>query len=166
MQERTEAYLDGVRWVKPSGMHLTVKFIGEVEEKKLPAITAAMSAAVAAVSPFILQLGGAGVFPSPRKASVIWTGLTAGKKQLQNISASINRHLEERGFIPERRRYIPHLTLGRLRRPQPAPLIERFLEAEKGFLTENSAAGSLVLYQSKLTGQGAQYTVIDEIIFH
>lgn len=165
MQQRAAAYLEAVKWVNPEGMHLTVKFLGEVEEEKIPAIAGAMKHAAASAAPFCLQFKGAGVFPSIRRAAVIWIGLNAGTGPIKDLADGIDRELAGCGFSPEKREYIPHLTLGRLRRPQPASLIERFLDAEREFVTEKTTVDGLLLYRSNLTRQGAIYTVLKKILF-
>lgn len=161
--QRLAGSLDGVKWVQPEGLHLTLKFIGEQEEGILPEIIAAMSKAAASAAPFNLQFGGTGVFPSPRQARVIWSGVRAGAEEVKNLAALLDEALEEKGFPAEGRSFIPHLTLGRLRRPLPGERIKRLLEEEHSFATETAPVRSMRLYESHLSSRGARYTAVEEI---
>ena len=78
LQQRLAGSLDGVKWARPEGLHLTLKFLGEQEEDLIHEIIAAMEKAAALTTPFNLQFGQAGVFPSPQRARIIWTGVRSG----------------------------------------------------------------------------------------
>ncbi|HQE09198.1 MAG TPA: RNA 2',3'-cyclic phosphodiesterase [Bacillota bacterium] len=162
---RLSGSLDGVTWVRPEGLHLTLKFLGEQEEGILPDIIASMDKAAASMAPFNLQFGGAGVFPSPRRARVIWSGIRAGAEEVSYLASLLEKALAEKGFPVEKRSFIPHLTLGRLRRPQPGERIERLLDEESSFATEPAKVRSMRLYESHLSSRGARYTIVKEILF-
>ncbi len=107
---------DGVRWVRPEGIHLTLKFLGDVEEAQIPDVVAAVEQVAGEVAPFTLQTAGAGGFPSRDRARVLWVGIEGDLEALKRLQDGVERVLNSLGFPPERRRFTAHLTLGRARR--------------------------------------------------
>lgn len=158
-QEKIKGYMDGIRWVKPEGLHLTLKFLGETEETRIEQIKKGLDEAVSAVKRFDITCGKSGVFPSPRKARVIWIGLREGNEEVRNLAARVDRSLTAIGFEPEKRSYTPHLTIGRVRGSIPGKVIHLYLEQEASFSTSSSTIDGITLYESKLSPQGATYIV-------
>ncbi len=105
----------GARTVRPHGIHLTLKFLGDVSLELIPEIQSAMDSAAASSEPFDLSLGDAGVFPSPNSARVLWVGVEGDMELLNRLQRSVERRLAELGFRPERRGFNPHITAGRIR---------------------------------------------------
>jgi 2'-5' RNA ligase len=150
-----------VKWVGSEGIHLTLKFLGNVDEAEIPALEKALSEAVRGVAPFNLQLGGPGAFPGNQAPRVVWVGVEGEIELLRTLHNNIDRVLTPLGFPPEKRAFSPHLTLGRVR--------EEALPGERRRLGENVAAlkteaklsfkvESLSLMRSKLTREGALYS--------
>lgn len=164
LQLRLARSLEGVKWVRPGGLHLTLKFLGDQEPETVPVIAAAMRKAAALVQPFELQYGGAGVFPSPRRARVLWAGILGGAAGVKKLAAGLERELAQKGFPMEDRPFRAHLTLGRARRPLPEKKLLQLLAAERSFATEQAEAAFIRLYESRLARQGALYTVLEEIL--
>ena len=106
---------DGVRWVRPEGVHLTLKFLGDIDADSVPAISDGLDRCAASAAPFDLFLEGVGVFPNARRPRVVWIGLGGALEPLLALQHSIDRELEGLGFARERRPFTPHLTLGRVR---------------------------------------------------
>ena len=102
------------RTVRPEGVHLTLKFLGEVDAGLIPEIKSAMDAA-AGTEPFDLSLGDAGVFPSPEAARVLWVGVAGELGCLKRLQSAVERSMSGLGFRPERRGFNPHITAGRIR---------------------------------------------------
>ncbi len=113
---------DGVRWVRPEGIHLTLKFLGDVEEAQIPGVVAAVARVAGEVAPFTLQTAGVGGFPSRDRARVLWVGIEGDSGALKRLQAGVERVLHPLGFPPERRRFTAHVTLGRARR-RPVTLL-------------------------------------------
>ena len=107
--------LRGVRTVRPQGIHLTLKFLGDVSAELIPQIETAMDVATSEVAPFDLSLGDTGVFPNPRATRVLWVGVGGDLDSLGQLRQRVEESLAELGFRPERRRFNPHITAGRLR---------------------------------------------------
>ena len=110
---------DGVSWVKPENLHYTLRFLGEVGEDGARRATAAATEAASAARAFTATLGGLGAFPTPRRARVIWLGMSEGAQALVTLARDLDRALDHRGFAPEGRGFSAHLTLGRVREPRP-----------------------------------------------
>ncbi len=164
LQQRAQGYLAGVKWTAPEGMHLTLNFLGEVETSRLPAIRTALVETASVTAPVFFRPGGVGVFPTTRRARVIWAGLVAGKRALAAAAARLEESLfRQAGFQPERRSFMPHLTIGRVRKPVEERLTNKFLGMEKAFQAEEKTALEIVLYESRLGRHGAVYYTLEKI---
>ncbi len=163
IQHNLASYLSGTRWVKPQGLHLTISFLGDLEETLVGAIKIVVEEAVSTCDPFPLKLGGSGVFPTVAKAKVLWIGVKEGEESLKTIKNEIDKGLERLGIKTEKRSYKPHLTLGRIRYPLPEKLISRFLEETGAYSSSRSMVAKLVLYESRLTAYGAFYYPLAEV---
>ncbi len=159
LQEKIKTYMEGVRWVKPEGLHLTLKFLGETDENCLDQIKKAMDENTALLKQFEVAYGQGGVFPSPRKARVIWIGLKKGSEEVSELAGGMEKALSRLGFEPERRSYSPHLTIGRARSPLPENIVRRYLDRENNFSTTASTIQGATLFESKLSPRGATYIV-------
>ena len=105
----------GVRWVRPDGIHLTLKFFGNIDAESVGPISQAMSCCSAAVSPFDLFLSELGAFPSLKAPRVIWIGLGDALGDLLGLQTSLEEEMERLGYDRDRQPFSPHLTLGRTR---------------------------------------------------
>lgn len=147
----------GLRWEQPERYHLTLQFLGPVRE--LAPVVEALAVAVAGREPFHFQLGGAGAFPKPGRARVVWIGAAAGSDELVSLAGVIAGGLRPAGYEADRPSFHPHLTVARLKVPDdvadvlaaigPDPVGERFL------------VGEVVLYQSRLSPTGPAYTAME-----
>jgi 2'-5' RNA ligase len=110
----------GIRasWCKAGTLHLTLKFLGDVEKSDLPSVVEAVAAASSRVPPFAFETGRLGAFPSPRNPRVLWLGAEP-VDELFDLQAAIEDELSAVGFPRERRRFHPHITLGRVRGRAP-----------------------------------------------
>ena len=104
----------GVRWVQPEGIHLTVKFLGNVEPMLVNPIAEAMGRAAAGGSLFRLQLAGLGMFPNERNPRVLWAGVAGDLEALEALQGRMESEMSALSFPPEKRSFSPHLTLGRV----------------------------------------------------
>jgi len=115
-----------LKWVDPELMHLTLKFLGDVAEERLPEVTSAVRAALAPFRAFDVQLSGAGAFPDPAHARVLWAGAGAGTPELASLARAVEEAVEPLGFERESREWRAHVTLSRVktRLREPAKLQE------------------------------------------
>ncbi|MFQ5599599.1 MAG: RNA 2',3'-cyclic phosphodiesterase [Candidatus Krumholzibacteriia bacterium] len=152
-----------VRWAAPSGIHLTLKFLGEVEETRVPELDEALEAAVRGRGAPVLGLGELGAFPNARRPRVLWVGLREQGDSLTLVQAAVEKATTELGWQKERRAFQPHLTLGRVREsrghgsePLPEPLLEA-LARHSPPAHDLRPQTSLGLVRSHLSARGARY---------
>jgi 2'-5' RNA ligase len=117
-----EASVADARWVPVQNLHLTMAFLGRVEEERIGTLSSAIAQAVQDHVDFTVRLGALGAFPSVRRARVIWAGLDDATGGLAGLAESIGEALEPLGFPRETRAFQPHVTLARLRAPKPVEL--------------------------------------------
>jgi len=153
----------GVKWVDPYGIHLTLKFLGNVAVDKISEITTAIEKAAQGVSPFRLEVEELGVFPNLRRVQVAWVGLGGEVDKLAQLQQRIESNLAHLGFAPESRAFTPHLTLARLRNQASLDERQRFGQLIADTRFEASCAievDAISLMRSQLTREGAIYSRI------
>lgn len=143
-----------MRWTKPENVHLTLKFLGEVQEEVLGNLRAALERTCAGHASFDVELTGLGAFPSTRRARILWVGAGAGSDRLRSLATDLDAALVPLGFEREERAFAPHLTLGRIR-GRPAGLDLRPDIGGLGFRVQQ-----VELAESTLTPEGAIYRTI------
>ena len=158
-----------VRWVRPEGIHITLKFLGSVPGEQVPELAQRLTSALAAQEPFELTIRGLGVFPSQQSPRVIWLGLEGNLRALGQAQERVEEATEPLGYPREKRPYRPHLTLGRIREDAPPEELTEIgrLPGEwpKGpGISFRVASASLM--RSNLVRGGARYTRLAEIPFH
>ncbi len=153
---RTAGY--PVRWVAPDGIHLTLKFLGEVKPAREAEIVAGVGAAVQGAKRFDLPVGGFGAFPSVSRPRVVWAGCEP-VPPLELLQHRVEQEMERLGFPVEGRAFHPHVTLGRVQRDARASAFQD-LEGRIGALefTGETIVESVDLMESQLARDGARYT--------
>ena len=159
LRERTA----GVSWVRPEGIHLTLKFLGEVDSGRVEGIASRAEACARAIAPFFIGIRGCGGFPNPRNPRVIWIGVDDPSGQLKELQARVEQGMEEMGFTREARAYTPHLTIGRLRSGKGKGDVAQSLEAMKGCDLGTMEVREICLFRSQLKPTGAEYTKLKVI---
>jgi 2'-5' RNA ligase len=147
-----------VTWVKPGHLHLTVRFIGEVDANRVEQILATLGAQLR-VPAFDLTLAGTGTFPRMRPPRVIWAGIRAGLQELEAIEREVRSRLD--GLLPpdgDERAYNPHLTLGRVK--NPSGLRPAVLEGLETAVLGVVRVGAVTLFESRLSSSGPTYVVL------
>ena len=157
--ERTEHSF--VKWVEPEGLHLTLKFLGNIPFKQVAEITNAMEEATQGISPFHLEIPGLGAFPNLKQPRVLWVGIRGELDTLSKLQQNIDSVLAPFGFAKEERPFVTHLTLAHIK--QGASPIERksFGELVMSINFEIRYpldVGGISLMRSQLTPGGAIYT--------
>ena len=152
-----------VRWVDPKGMHLTLKFIGEVPAMQLGAIRTALSSVHTANS-IETAFRGVGWFPNARRPRVLWAGLEAGL-ELAALAGAIERALEPVGIARETREFQPHLTLARIKSDGGLDALRREVERLGTPELGRASYAEFDLMQSTLDPKGAIYTRIERFAF-
>ncbi len=152
-----------VKWVDLYGVHLTLKFLGNIAIDRTGEITKAIEAAAQGMSPFRLEIKGIGVFPNLRRVQVAWVGISGEVDKLGQLQQRIESNLAHLGFTPESRPFTPHLTLARLRDQASSDERQRFgqLIADTRFEAVHPIeVDAINLMKSQLTREGAIYDQI------
>lgn len=149
-----------VRWVNPEGPHLTLAFLGTLDDAALQQATEATEVAASSARPFTLRLEGLGTFGSPGSPRVVWAGVAGEIAALHTLQVALADALEERGFPREARPYSPHLTLARIKAPLPATERERLTEAlaQPRLDRVSWRVEDVAVMKSELRRAGARYT--------
>lgn len=148
-------HAQGIKWVEPKNIHLTLKFIGEVPEKKVDTICGALETVLAGQKKFEGQIAGCGGFPNLRNPRVLWVGLSGADPAVE-MAREIDHKLVPAGIESEKRALSPHLTLGRIKKPSNLTALASRMESL------NFDAGSVILdrvalVKSSLTPSGPIY---------
>lgn len=158
IQERLKASGADVSWTRPEGMHLTLKFLGEIEEKMLQEIEAVLGIAVDGLRPFSLEVAGIGTFPDMRRPRVVWIGIRENGDSLVKLQRGLEKELGMIGLPVEDRRFTPHITLGRIRSPKHVDRLLNLIEEEKDIGLDGFEVSNVHLMRSELMPAGAVYT--------
>jgi RNA 2',3'-cyclic 3'-phosphodiesterase len=158
VQGRLRKIIEGdIRWVRPEGIHLTLKFFGDIFAADVANIVALVEKAPEKERPFSLSIGGAGVFPDPHRPRVLWLGMSGDVERLLAFQKGLDQSLHEIGFAREERPFRPHLTLGRIKTSRGLIGLTRALEKGEEYTAGRFVASGLSLLQSELTPRGAVY---------
>lgn len=164
IQEKLKAAGADVSWTRPEGMHLTLKFFGEIEDKRIPKIEKALDTVVDGIPTFTLSVSGMGTFPDMRRPRVIWIGLKEDGGNLLRLQKGVEEELKKTGFPSEDRRFTPHITLGRIRSNKNTDKLLRLIEEEKVEEFGSFDVSEVHLIKSELKPAGAEYTELYSII--
>jgi RNA 2',3'-cyclic 3'-phosphodiesterase len=149
-----EPSIPGVRWAAPANFHLTLKFLGDVEEGQINRIGATLETQLHPFPRFTINAKGLGVFPDLRRPRILWVGLAGSA--LASLVSRIETALEPLDFAPEKRSFTPHLTIGRWRQTDRAPkTLGQTLESWKDYPFGSTNVDEVVLFQSILKLEGA-----------
>lgn len=155
--DQLRAYDVRIKWVETGNLHITLKFLGDTEEKQLADMYDAIGKSIGDAPPFELSLKNLGCFPNIHRPRVIWVGIENGYDGLSDLSKRVEMAVEPFGFEPEKRKFSGHLTLGRVKDNRN---VERLTGDLPKFQIETSIAtvSDIVFYQSDLRPQGPIYT--------
>jgi 2'-5' RNA ligase len=151
-----------VGWERPEKLHLTLKFLGDVDDEQLANLTAAVEVTAKRFADFKLQITQTGVFPSKRNARILWLGVRDEEGSLQMLNEILESECEKKGFAREKRNFKAHLTIARLREPHKSKeLVERHLENE--FASTEFEVSKIAIYESHLQKSGSIYKAIKNV---
>ena len=155
-----------VKWVAPGGIHLTLKFLGNIPSKRVAEITEAIQEAAQGISPFHLEISGLGAFPNLRQVRVFWVGIGGEVDKLSQLQQNIDSALAALGFAKEERSFMPHLTLARIREGSSPPERRSFGELVGSTIFEDKyhiEVEAISLMRSQLKPTGAIYTCLSVV---
>jgi 2'-5' RNA ligase len=151
-------------WARPEGLHITLKFIGEVEAARVEALSRAAGAAVAGFSPFGLSIEEAGTFPPRGAARVLWLSVKNESGRLAQLQRRLEQECEAAGFPTEPRAFKPHLTVARLRTPKDAHALSE-AHRHATFGPYHFQVSELLVIRSELGPGGSRYTPLSHHAF-
>ncbi|MGB3340670.1 MAG: RNA 2',3'-cyclic phosphodiesterase [bacterium] len=143
-----------MKWIKFENLHITLKFLGEIEESKRREIIPVLERTCKTFTPFSINLEGIGSFPHPGNPRVLWIGVKYGVTVLTSVACEIEKDLGAIGFKKDEH-FHAHLTIGRTRKFCKVDSI-----LAKPFISENFPVNSITLFKSTLTTQGSQYEIL------
>jgi 2'-5' RNA ligase len=165
-RQRVARYVEDLRgrapqvrasWERAEKLHLTLKFIGEVEAERVEGLKLAAGRAGSGVAPFDISIAGTGAFPPRGAPRVLWLGVLDEGGRLAELQRRLETECAAEGFPREQRAFRPHLTLARLRAPQGAAQLST-LHTRSDFGPETFTVGELVLVRSELAPGGSRHT--------
>ncbi|MCK5434561.1 MAG: RNA 2',3'-cyclic phosphodiesterase [Dehalococcoidales bacterium] len=154
------------KWVGPHGIHLTLKFLGNIATARISDVTGAIVQASRGFSPLSLEVKGLGVFPNFQRVRVVWVGVGGDVDRLKQLQQRIDSNLVPLGFARESRPFTPHLTLARVREkatPTEQQHLGQLIAGARFETAHRFTAESINLMQSQLTTEGAIYRQITTI---
>ncbi|UCB50271.1 MAG: RNA 2',3'-cyclic phosphodiesterase [Deltaproteobacteria bacterium] len=150
------------RWVKVDNIHLTVVFMGSIETEDTPAITRVVREVCQTYGPFDISLKGIGCFPNRRSPRVLWLGLDGDLEPMSEFRDALQGHLKGFGIKEEKRKFKPHLTLARFRKPKKMDAKEdQLLSNYEDISSAVCSLKELILFKSDLKPTGAVYTKVE-----
>ncbi len=160
VQTRLQSEVRKASWTKQGNFHLTLKFLGDVKTEAVDAISKAVQNVANTQTPFSIELGGIGAFPTLARPRVIWIGVKHGAATVSHIAKAVNLELKRLGF-PTDNRFHPHLTLGRLRTPANLKPLKSVLEKYDTIDGAIVNVNEIIVMQSQLHPNGAIYTPLN-----
>jgi 2'-5' RNA ligase len=154
---RAAPHADAVRWVRPEGLHVTLRFLGEIAAEQLDPLVRAVAGELAGCAPFDLRLGAVHGFPTARRPRAIVCEVSP-QALLSELAAAVERGAEHEGFAPDTRPFRAHLTLGRVRRGKAAKRADVAAPAHASMRVRQT-----ILFQSELHRSGARYAPLEHV---
>jgi 2'-5' RNA ligase len=143
------------RWTRPEGIHLTLKFLGEISDAQTKQVVESL-AHLGPFEPFSAEVKGYGFFPQANRPRVFWAGVEA-PPALAELAGRVESRLEKVGFAREDRAFSPHLTLARFQVPRPQPALVAAVSGQADVSLGQLEVSEFFLFESKLLPQGAEY---------
>jgi 2'-5' RNA ligase len=151
---------NGMKWTRPEQIHLTLKFLGEVEDRDIMAVCRGVDAVTARCDPFDVEFGSVGTFPPGKPARVLWAGLTTRCDPLLTLQKKMEDQMAELGFVPENRGFQGHLTLARINNTRLGSICREVAEPSVLTVLGTQSVDTVTVFRSDLTRQGPIYTAM------
>jgi 2'-5' RNA ligase len=173
IKDRLSEYLNqlkktgaSVKWVAPENIHLTLKFIGYIEEETLPALNKIISDAVSCLGPFSISIGNIGAFPNFKKPRVVFVCVQDKVNNLLNIYERLDKDIEKLGIKRESKKHVGHITLGRIKSQKNISKLTSVLNSGTKCSFGLEKVSYISLMQSKLTPAGPIYTKLNNFMLN
>jgi len=152
-----------IKWVNESQMHLTLKFLGNIDKTMVSKISDALKTIPESFCQFTIKLSHIGAFPNLHRPRVIWIGIDKGKENLKSLADYVEDALEKLGLGREKREFKAHLTLGRVKSLKNISKLSKIIDETKISFQDEIKIDKIILFQSILTPKGAIYTSLSEL---
>jgi len=161
--EKMKKFDAKVKWVKPENLHVTLKFLGEVQERYIGNLASLTEDALKGKSSFEVHFGGTGSFPGGKNPRVIWIGTSKGWEREKELAESIDEKLSKAGYEKEEREFSSHMTIGRVKERRNIEALLKALDEEKDKEFGSTIVDHVNIMKSTLTTKGPIYEVIKKI---
>ncbi len=163
IQTRLKVTQDKIKWVEASSVHLTLRFLGEIEEEKLEKVHQITRELGERISPFKIRVKGMGVFPGFSSPRVIWIGARDTSGELEDVAVWLEEALVREGFAREKRKWKAHLTLGRVKSLKDSERLRELIQKEMETEAGKMEVKDITIMRSQLTPTGPIYTSLGKI---
>ncbi len=161
LQGRLAQTTNEVKWVEADNIHLTLLFLGEVDERGVPDVCKTVAEAATAVGPIALTVEGVGCFPNLRRPRILWVGVGEGSAAVIDLHDRLEEPLFQLGcYRREERQYTPHITLGRLKGDEPTEKLVTVINKHQAWKGGETTIDEVHVMSSELTREGPIYTVL------
>ena len=168
LQQKLQGKLDvsrsALKWVRPENIHLTLKFLGDVDDEQLRPICEAVTQTASEFEPFAIEVGDCGCFPPRGSARVLWVGIRDGAEALEELQGDLEKRLAAVGFAPEGRKFTAHLTLARIKQAQAGYAAREIVEGMTTASLGEQEVDEIKVFQSELSKSGPTYTVLHHAV--
>ncbi|MGD8240004.1 MAG: RNA 2',3'-cyclic phosphodiesterase [Armatimonadota bacterium] len=161
-QQQLKAARARARWVRAGNLHVTVKFLGDIAEQRVPDVLDALGRAAGGIEPFVMRVQGLGAFPGLRRPRVVWAGVTDGAEQSARLAQGVERELAPLGFSREKRPFAAHITLGRVKSFVGVSALAELIAAHGDTEFGTVRVDEVTLMRSELRPDGAVYSVLGQ----
>ena len=146
-----------VKWVEPANLHVTLKFFGEIDDTRIPSLSAALEPVLRPIVPFPIRFGGLGAFPSSASPRVIWVGISSGVEALVALARAVEGACASCGFPPDTHPFAAHLTIGHVRAPKHLATLSHRIQTTRFQDDRQVAVTQVTLFRSILSASGPTY---------
>ena len=163
MQDHLKKSNNDIKWVKPENIHITLKFLGDIDTKQINSIKQILSNCTHNTRPFKVELSQLGAFPNIDRPRTLWVGLKDSKQRLNQISMSLEKTLGKIGFQTDQKPFSSHITIGRIRSSKNIDALSKSMSSYQ--ISENctQTISKIILFQSTLCSEGPIYQSLHQI---
>lgn len=165
IQQELKSKIEKIKWVDAELLHFTLKFLGEISEEGLKKVEKVSFQIASESTPFVLEIKGMGIFPDYSSPRVIWIGVEEGGERIEELARRLDKKLSEEGFIKEKREWVPHLTIGRVKFLREKEKFKELILSKEKVEIGKMKVESLNIIQSHLTPKGPIYKTLKEYCF-
>jgi RNA 2',3'-cyclic 3'-phosphodiesterase len=155
--------LGPMKWINKKNMHITLKFLGRVEDNKIESLVKTVEELLKGFGPIKIGFGGFGAFPDPKHPRVIWSGINGGAGELKKLADKIEDELCKKGYGEEEREFSPHLTIGRIKESIDTAALSRFFKENEQTSPGSFVVNDISLMKSTLMKNGPVYEELKRI---